>query len=179
MSSDNHISDAKADLARAADVSKQAASQAGAAVGDAVANARDATMSAADAVKEAAANAASAARDAASHSADSLKSMAGDATAAVHDTLSSQKAAGAELVADFARNARQTAQGLQENSPQLARMVGSFADRAENFAGNMRDTSIDDMVGSVGDFARRKPIAAIGASMLVGFAIARLMSSRD
>ena len=41
----------------------------------------------------------------------------------------------------------------------------------------MRERSLDDLIGTVEDFARRQPVAFIGGAVAAGFGLARLMKS--
>ncbi len=41
----------------------------------------------------------------------------------------------------------------------------------------MRERDVDQLLGTVEDFARRQPVAFLGAAVMAGFGIARLMKS--
>lgn len=64
-----------------------------------------------------------------------------------------------------------------ENNGTAARYAGQAADRVEQVADMLRNSSVDDMVGQVERFARRQPEVFVGAAFAVGFLFARFVKS--
>jgi hypothetical protein len=56
-------------------------------------------------------------------------------------------------------------------------IVRQAADGLENVSGAMRSRDLDDLVGSVENFARRQPVIFLGSALLAGFGIARFIKS--
>ncbi len=58
---------------------------------------------------------------------------------------------------------------------------GDYAHRAAgavaDFAGKIRDKSVDDIVDDTRDFIRKSPVVAIGIAAVVGFALIRVVKS--
>ena len=58
---------------------------------------------------------------------------------------------------------------------------GDYAHRAAgavaDFAGKIRDKSVDDIVDDTRDFVRKSPVVAIGIAAVVGFALIRVVKS--
>ena len=117
------------------------------------------------------------ASQAASSAKDTLGSMASEARNKVNDIVDHQKKAGADQLSGIARAAHSAADGLDEKSPQVARLVRDAASSVDRFAGDLRDRDPRDVLASVSDFARQQPIAFFAGSVLVGFALARFFKS--
>lgn len=64
-----------------------------------------------------------------------------------------------------------------ENNGTAARYAGQAADRVEQVADMLRNSTVDDMVGQVERFARRQPEVFVGAAFAVGFLFARFVKS--
>ena len=58
---------------------------------------------------------------------------------------------------------------------------GEYAHRAagavSDFAGKMRDKSVDDIIDDTRDFVRKSPVVAIGIAAVVGFALMRVIKT--
>ncbi|MBP2315818.1 hypothetical protein [Azospirillum soli] len=64
-----------------------------------------------------------------------------------------------------------------ENNGTAAHYAGQAADRVEQVADMLRNSTVDDMVGQVERFARRQPEVFVGAAFAVGFLFARFVKS--
>jgi hypothetical protein len=89
-----------------------------------------------------------------------------------------QKNLAADRVTGFADALRHASSDLDEQGQTLASgVVRQAADGLERVSGAMRNNDLDDLVGSIEDFARRQPAVFIGSAVLAGFGIARFMKS--
>ncbi len=93
------------------------------------------------------------------------------------DSAETQKNAGADAVASLARSVRDSADNLEERSPEIARLVRTSADAVERASANLRDQDLWEAVAAVSDFAARRPVAFLGCGVLAGVVMARLFSS--
>ncbi len=136
--------------------------------------------SAAAAAKNTASDAYETGKSSLSNAADSavsaISSVAGDTGRAFADTIEEHKTAGAQAVAGLARSARETADGFQESSPQLANAVRTVADRVESVSNSVRDQTLSDMIDAMSDFAKRKPVAFLGCGIVAGLVLSRLLT---
>ncbi|GGL75281.1 hypothetical protein [Wenxinia marina] len=117
-----------------------------------------------------------AARDTAHEIADAAKRTGRDAQAAVTDEVrrrgESAKSATADEIHTVSEALRKAARDLQDGSPQ-ERTFGYLADNLATMSDTVRDKDIGEMVDDLSAFARRNPLMFLGASALVGFAVAR------
>lgn len=89
-----------------------------------------------------------------------------------------QKNLAADRVTGFADALRHASSDLDEQGQSLVSgVVRQAADGLERVSGAMRSNDMDDLVGSIEDFARRQPAVFIGSAVLAGFGIARFMKS--
>jgi hypothetical protein len=145
------------------------------------AHSKDATSrprAAADEARAAGDEAASAARG----TADRLKHRARDAVdnarEKAREVAGEQKNVAAERLTGFADALRTASSDLDEQGQTVASaIVRQAADGLENVSGAMRSSNVDDLVGSVENFARRQPVIFLGSALLAGFGIARFMKS--
>jgi hypothetical protein len=94
-----------------------------------------------------------------------------------HDVAEQQKKAGAEWIVDVAGAIHGAAHELESQMPPAAGYIHDAASRLEGAAAALREHSIDDLMHSFGDFARRQPLALFGGAMLAGFAMSRFLKS--
>jgi ElaB/YqjD/DUF883 family membrane-anchored ribosome-binding protein len=132
--------------------------------------------------------AASAARDAVSAAADVAGDAARDTKEVMSDTFASltsqvsglldrQIEGSAAQIGYFARSAKRAADDLDTQSPQLAGLMRSAADRVDSFADTLKDQSLDDIMRSAADYTRRQPALVFGAAALAGFLALRVLKS--
>jgi len=86
-----------------------------------------------------------------------------------------QKNAGAEAIASFARSAREAAKDLDEASPQIARLIRSTADSVERMGDDLRGKSLAELAAGLDRFAAQRPLIFLGCGVLAGIAIGRLL----
>ena len=133
-------------------------------------SAKASTSSTVDAIKDQATQAAEEAKS-------TVAAIADEARAKFGKMVDDQKAAGADQVASMARAAQAAVGDLRESSPQLARFIENAAGQIETLADDIRASSINDIVGAMAAFGRRRPIAFFGGAVAVGFLFARFMKS--
>ena len=111
----------------------------------------------------------------------------------VKDQVTNLRGQAAERVRGFADDGKGRVTGLLENVSEVindaARSVderlgedyGEHAHRAANavadFAGRIRDKSVDDILDDTRDFVRKSPAIAIGIAAVAGFALLRVIKT--
>jgi hypothetical protein len=98
-------------------------------------------------------------------------------TGHVKDLLDTQLASGADIVGQFGNSAQRAAEDLEKNAPQLAGLVRGIANRIEDYADNLREQSVDELIQSSSNFARRQPALVFGLAALAGFFALRTVKS--
>jgi ElaB/YqjD/DUF883 family membrane-anchored ribosome-binding protein len=112
---------------------------------------------------------AGAVRDIAGQTKDAAADTAATLGYQVKSALNDQIGHGAEVVGRFANATKRAADELDQESPQVARLVRGVADRLENYADDLRDQSVDELVQGASNFTRRQPAVVFGLAALVGF----------
>ena len=84
---------------------------------------------------------------------------------------------GADIVSHLASSAHSAAEDLDQNSPQLAGLVRGVADRLDNYATDLRDQSVDQLVRAASNYTRRQPAVVFGLAALAGFFALRTIKS--
>lgn len=111
----------------------------------------------------------------------------------VRDQVTNLRGQAAERVRGFADDGKGRVTGLLENVGEVltdaARSVdeklgedyGQYAHRAAeavgDFAGRIRDKSVDDILDDTRDFVRKSPAVAIGIAAVAGFALIRVIKT--
>jgi hypothetical protein len=121
---------------------------------------------------------ADAAREAGGQAKQAASSLASDATKQAKGFLNMQVTAGADMVDHVVDSARIAAENLEQEAPQLAGLVRSVADRAEEFSQDLRDQSVGDLIRTASDFTRKQPALVFGLASLAGFLAFRVLKSR-
>jgi hypothetical protein len=89
-----------------------------------------------------------------------------------------QKDAAAQQMGGWAQALRAASDDLRNRRQEIAAgYVGQAADGLERASGTMRTRDVDDLIGTVEDFARRQPVAFLGGAVAAGFGLARFMRS--
>jgi hypothetical protein len=127
---------------------------------------------------DAASKVADAARQAGDQAKQAASSLASDATKQAKGFLNMQVTAGADMVGHVVDSARIAAQNLEQETPQLAGLVRSMADRAEEFSQDLRGQTVEDLIRTASDFTRKQPALVLGLASLAGFLAFRLLKSR-
>lgn len=104
--------------------------------------------------------------------------MLDDARRQAETAAGEQKNRAAERLTGFASALRHASSDLDEQGQSVVSgFVQQAADGLDGFSGALRRNDVDDLVGSVEDFARRQPAVFIGGAVLAGFGIARFVKS--
>ena len=150
---------------RAKDMTTEAANQASSIAGDI----REKASHAIEVGKE---TAASVADSVTTHVAD----FARDASKTLRETIEEQKSAGAGAIADLAKSARESADGFEQQSPQIASAVRTVAGKVESISNDVKDKTVAEMIDSMSAFAQRQPIAFLGCGIVAGLVLSRLLA---
>ena len=130
-----------------------------------------------DAASQALSQATDVARDAGTKARQAAADTASDVAAQVKDALDRQIGTGANMAGQFASSVRLAADDLAAQSPLLSGAVRSFADKVEEYAGEVKDRTVEELVRAASDFTRRQPALVFGLAALAGFAIFRTVKS--
>jgi hypothetical protein len=89
-----------------------------------------------------------------------------------------QKDAAAQQMGGWAQALRTASDDLRHRGQEVAAgYVGQAADGLERASGTVRARDVDELIGSVEDFARRQPVAFLGGAVAAGFGLARFVRS--
>lgn len=121
-------------------------------------------------LKETARRAARDIRDEAGHLVD-------DAKQGVIASVEDGKRAAAGQVGNVASSLHRVAEDMPENQKWLSGYVHQAAEGLEQVSRSIEEQDLGSLVGEVEDFARRQPALFVGASVALGFALARFVKS--
>ena len=117
-------------------------------------------------------------RPAAGEDAETIKDRAAEALRnTATDFAEAGKQQGAERIDRLGRAVHGAADEIGKEIPQAADYVHSAAEGLENAASNLRNRSIEDLIGAFNRFARQQPVAAFAGAVLAGFVISRFIKS--
>jgi hypothetical protein len=95
-----------------------------------------------------------------------------------YSTAGRQKDVAAQQMGGWAQALRAASDDLRNRGQETAAAyVGQAADGLERASGTVRTHDVDDLIGTVEDFARRQPVAFLGGAVAAGFGLARFMRS--
>ena len=83
----------------------------------------------------------------------------------------------AEEVGTVVHHLRESASELRARDAWLASVIGRGADELGGLARSLKSRDLDDIIGSLDQFARRQPGLFMGAAVGIGFALTRLAKS--
>jgi hypothetical protein len=110
--------------------------------------------------------------------AESIKDRAAEALRnTASDFAKAGKQQGAERIDRLGRAVHGAANEIGKEIPQAADYVHSAAEGLENAASNLRNRSVEDLIGAFNRFARQQPVAAFAGAVLAGFVISRFIKS--
>jgi hypothetical protein len=113
--------------------------------------------------------------------AESAKAKLAEIGAPVKDkaieVATQQKDAGADQIQAAARAVHGAARELESSMPQFAGYIREFGQSVDEFASDLRNGSVDDLMGRLGEFARNQPALLFGGALLAGFALSRFVKS--
>jgi len=88
-----------------------------------------------------------------------------------------QKAGAAEQLGGIAHAVEDAAGDLERQMPQAAEYVHDLAQRLETAASAIRERSVDDLINSANDLARKQPAVFFAGAVVTGFALSRFLKS--
>lgn len=113
--------------------------------------------------------------------ADSAKKAASDGASGVagqmREYLDRKVHGSGEMAGHFADSAKRAAGDLEQDAPEIANLVRSFAGRVETYADSLREQSAEDVMHAMSDFTRRQPMLVFGATAAAGFLLFRALKS--
>jgi hypothetical protein len=137
--------------------------------------------SAAEAVRSSAADAmakiSDVAQQAMGEAKKSASSLASAATERAKDAMQERISGGADLLGHVAASVRAAARDLDPNAPQLAGFAREAAGRIDDFSREVRDKSVDELLETSAEFARRQPAVLFGAAAACGFLLFRVLKT--
>jgi hypothetical protein len=130
-----------------------------------------------DAAREAFAKVSEAARDTGAKAKQAASETAFTMTEQVKELLDRQLGTGWTVAGQFASSVKRAADDLEGSSPVVAGLVRNFAGRAEEYAEEMQDQTVEQVMRTASDFTRRQPALVFGLAALAGFFMLRTMKS--
>ena len=88
-----------------------------------------------------------------------------------------KKQSGAERIGGVAAAVRRAAGDLEPNLPRSAGYARQAADAMERASAALKERSLDELIGGVGQFARSQPAAFFAGAVITGFALSRFLKS--
>jgi ElaB/YqjD/DUF883 family membrane-anchored ribosome-binding protein len=108
---------------------------------------------------------------------ETAKDLTSEAKDKLEDQARQQQQTGAEYVTKFAGNIREAARAFEKDVPFAAHGINSVAEYVEEAAEKIRQGSFRDLVDNATDFAKHRPAAFLGISVLAGFAAVRFLKA--
>ncbi|XSC44560.1 hypothetical protein ACF1BQ_044925 [Bradyrhizobium sp. RDT10] len=106
-----------------------------------------------------------------------MKGAVGGVKEGIADAADEAKSKGVDQMAGVTRAVHGAADELSHELPLAAGYIHSVADKLESASSALRERSVEDLVSSFNNFARRQPAAAFAGSVLAGFALSRFLKS--
>lgn len=103
-------------------------------------------------------------------------SLATAASGSAKDLLGQRIAAGGEWVGHLAESTKCAADHLEDTSPEFAGLVRQASETIEDLSLQLQTRSVDELVQTATDFARRRPEVVFGISALFAFAAFRVLA---
>ena len=107
----------------------------------------------------------------------SAGSLVAEATDRAKGALQERVATGADLIGHVAASVHAAADNLNPNAPQLAGFVRDAGQRIDEFSRDLRDKSIDELIDTSMDFAKRQPAVLFGVAAATGFLLFRVFKT--
>lgn len=106
---------------------------------------------------------------------DAVSAAAAEGGSRLTDMVDQQIKSASQYVTLISNTARSGADSLEQEAPQLARVLRNAAQRSDEFAHMLEDKSYSDMVEVAGRYIRSNPRVFLGGAVVVGFVMARLL----
>jgi hypothetical protein len=107
----------------------------------------------------------------------SASTLASAATERAKGAVEERIAGGADLLGQVAASVRVAARELDPDAPQLAGFAREAAERIDDFSRQVRDKTVEELLETSSDFARRQPALLFGAAAACGFLLFRMIKT--
>jgi hypothetical protein len=116
-------------------------------------------------------------RDTAEKAKQAASSTASTVTEQVKELLDRQIGHGANMAGQFASSARLAADDLDQQSPMMAGLVRTMANKIDDYADDLQDQTVEQLTRTTSDFTRRQPALVFGLAAVAGFFVFRIVRS--
>lgn len=93
--------------------------------------------------------------------------------------LNDQLGVGAQSAINFAGSMRVAADELEQENPMLAGLVRGFAQNVDQYADQLEDKTVEQLLQSASAFTRRQPALTFGLAALAGFFAFRMFKNTN
>ncbi|MGB8446294.1 MAG: hypothetical protein WCE32_18145 [Pseudolabrys sp.] len=93
--------------------------------------------------------------------------------------LNDQLGVGAHSAINFAGSMRVAADELEQENPMLAGLVRGFAQNVDQYADQLEDKTVEQLLQSASAFTRRQPALTFGLAALAGFLAFRMFKNAN
>jgi hypothetical protein len=93
------------------------------------------------------------------------------------ELLDKQVGKGASMLGSVGSSVKAAARELESGAPQMAGFVRSVGERIDEYATDLEGQTVDGVIRSAGDLARRQPALVFGLTALAGFLVMRTLKS--
>jgi hypothetical protein len=107
----------------------------------------------------------------------SASSLASAASERAKNAAQERISGGADLLGHVAASVRAAARDLEPNAPQLAGFAHEAAGRIEDFSHDIREKSVEELLETSSEMARRQPALLFGAAAACGFLLFRMIKT--
>jgi hypothetical protein len=115
--------------------------------------------------------------DAADKARSAVSGTASTVTRQAKHLLDRQVDKGARIVGDVGSAMQRAAEELDRTAGPLGELAHSLADRIDGYAGDLRGSSVDDLVRAASRVTRQQPALVFGLTALAGFLVLRTLKS--
>jgi hypothetical protein len=106
-----------------------------------------------------------------------ISGLASTLTSDVQNALDHQLGRGARVLSSVAQSMGTAADELKNDSPQIAALVRSVADRVDAYSRDLKGQTVTDLYQQAADLTRRNPALIFGIAALTGFLALRTIKS--
>ena len=93
------------------------------------------------------------------------------------EVANDQKDAGADQLKLLARAVEGASNAVAGDIPQFASYMRKLSGQIEKTSDTIRESELEDLGGTLSDFAKRNPVLVFGGAMLAGLALSRFVKS--
>ena len=117
------------------------------------------------------------ARDTGAKAKQAITQTTSSVTREVRGMLDSRISESVSVVGQVATSLKLAADDLDAKSPVAAGVVRNVAEKVQGYAEDFQDQTVEQMMRSVSDFARRQPAVAFGLGAVAGFLLFRAVKT--